>query len=468
MTTKDTGKKSMAGRIRSMVRRQLNEFRYKMIISRKADRFIAEMEEGVRRVKSMPEGEERSKLSAELREKELNLKKADSDVNRSYHRRLRSKYIKKVIPEVYAEAAVQPVEDKVVFMENGKFPAPTDELLYEELVRQGKYKIETFSLMIRQVSDAEYYMNAVDFVRAAATAKAVFITTANSLMSHFDVRPETRIIQLWHGVGMFKKVGFSTLDSEDFGRSAKSRETYNDYRNYTDVTVAAEEQIWTFEDAFRISRDTGIFKPIGISRTDVFFDEEYRKERLERLVEAFPACKGKKIILYAPTFRGYVAKATAPDQLDIRKMAEKLSDEYVLLIRHHGICKTLPELPADLENSFVFDMNRNNLISTDGLLSIADILITDYSSLGFEYAVMEKPMVFCAYDLEEYIDTRGMYYDYSEITPGPVCKTTEEVADYIADIDNLFDRNALKAFREKYVGACDGHATERTIALIEQ
>jgi CDP-ribitol ribitolphosphotransferase len=322
--------------------------------------------------------------------------------------------------------------------------------------------------MIRKVSDVEYFMNAVDYIREAATAKAVFITTANRLMSQFDLRPETRLIQLWHGVGMFKKVGFSTLDSEGFGRSAKSREVYNDYRNYTDVTVAAEEQIWTFEDAFHISRDTGIFKPIGISRTDVFFDEEYRKERRRRLDEAFPECKGKKIILYAPTFRGRVAQATAPDELDIKKMAEKLSDDYVLLIRHHEVSKVFPKIPEEVEGSFAFDMNRNNIMSTDGLLSIADILITDYSSLGFEFAVMEKPMVFFAYDLEEYLDTRGMYYDYSEITPGPVCKTTEEVADYIADIDNRFDRNAVREFREKYVGACDGHATERTIALIEQ
>lgn len=467
MSKKDTGKKSMAARIRSAIRRRMNDFRYKMIISKKADRMIAEMEEGVRKARSMSE-EEHRKLSEELREKEANLKASDSEVYKSYRRRLRSKYLKDVIPSVYAEAAKNPVEEKVVFMENGTFPAPTVDLLYAELLRQGKYSIKTFSLMIRKVSDVEYFMNAVDYIREAATAKAVFITTANRLMSQFDLRPETRLIQLWHGVGMFKKVGFSTLDSEGFGRSAKSREVYNDYRNYTDVTVAAEEQIWTFEDAFHISRDTGIFKPIGISRTDVFFDEEYRQERRRRLDEAFPECKGKKIILYAPTFRGRVAQATAPDELDIKKMAEKLSDDYVLLIRHHEVSKVFPKIPEEVEGSFAFDMNRNNIMSTDGLLSIADILITDYSSLGFEFAVMEKPMVFFAYDLEEYLDTRGMYYDYSEITPGPVCKTTEEVADYIADIDNRFDRNAVREFREKYVGACDGHATERTIALIEQ
>ena len=140
----------------------------------------------------------------------------------------------------------------------------------------------------------------------------------------------------------------------------------------------------------------------------------------------------------------------------------------MLLIRQHGLCKQRPAIPEDLKNSFALDMNENDILTTDDLLAISDILITDYSSLGFEFAVMEKPMVFYAYDLEEYIDGRGMYYDYNEITPGPVCKTTEEVADYIADIGNRFDIEKVRAFRKKYAGACDGHATERTIALIEQ
>ena len=273
---------------------------------------------------------------------------------------------------------------------------------------------------------------------------------------------------LKHGVGMFKKVGFSTADNTHFGKSRKDREKYNQYRNYTHVTIAGEEQMWTFEDAFRIPCESGIYRPIGIARTDVFFDQNYCDEQIALLYEAYPQIKGMKLILYAPTFRGSVSKAKAPDALDIRAMAEALSDEYVLLIKHHGLCKDRPPIPEDLQNVFAFDMNSVKVLTIEGLLAVADVLISDYSSVAFEFAIREKPMVFFAYDYDEYMDKRGMYYDYEDITPGPICKTTEEITDYIADIDERFDIEEVKAFREKYVGACDGHAIERTIALLEE
>lgn len=458
---------SISDRLKKAIRRRLNEQKNRKL-NNEAERFLVSAESAAQAVRAMPEGEERRKLSAELMEKDQQLRQRDEKLYKTYKKRLKSKYIKELIPAAYAAEAAKPIENKVVFMENGTFPSPSNKHLYEEILRQGKYDVKTFSLHIRAVSDVEYYQNALDYVREIATAKAVFLSTANPLLSQFDVRPETCIIQLWHGVGMFKKVGYSTMGSKGFGYSAKTREEYNDYRNYTDVTVAAEEQIWTFEDAFHISRDTGIFKPIGIARTDVFFDEEYRKKAQETLCKHYPACRDKKLILYAPTFRGSVGKAKAPDQLDINRMAERVPDNYVLLVRHHGLCKELPPIPPALEGKFAFDMNTNAVLSTDELMSIADILVTDYSSLAFEFAVMEKPMVFFAYDLEEYIDGRGMYYDYSEITPGPVCKTTDEIIDYIIETDHVFDVGEVRAFRDKYVAACDGHATERTIALIEQ
>ena len=211
-----------------------------------------------------------------------------------------------------------------------------------------------------------------------------------------------------------------------------------------------------------------MYKPIGIARTDVFFQEDYLRKQRNMLNKAFPACKNKKLILYAPTFRGSVAKAKAPDKLDIRLLAKSLPDDYVLLIKHHGLCKDIPPIPADLKNKFAFDMNEKEVLTIEGLLGVADILITDYSSVGFEFAIREKPMIFFAYDLDDYIDKRGMYFDYEDITPGPICSTTEEIADYICNLDERFDIEEVRAFRKKYVDACDGHAIERTIALLEE
>ena len=83
-------------------------------------------------------------------------------------------------------------------------------------------------------------------------------------------------------------------------------------------------------------------------------------------------------------------------------MAEALSDEYVLLIKHHDVCKdNRKPLPEKWNESFVYDMNAKKGVGIERLLDIADVCITDYSSIAFEYSIMEKPIIFFAYDLEE-------------------------------------------------------------------
>ena len=94
----------------------------------------------------------------------------------------------------------------------------------------------------------------------------------------------------------------------------------------------------------------------------------------------------------------------------------------------------------------------------------SDICVTDYSSLVFEWSLFEKPTAFFAFDLDSYLDERGFYYDYDSMTPGPILKTTEELGDWILSLDEGFDRTEIHAFRERFMGACDGHSTERIIA----
>ena len=387
---------------------------------------------------------------------------------KQYLREMHDRVIKEDLPKIYEEAAKAPVEEKVVIMEKGHCPTPSSFHIGKVLEAQGKYKVVYIGLSIRRTTYIKYWESVREFIREAATAKAILISTANDFLSHIDLRPETKLIQLWHGVGMFKKVGYSTLDSKAFGPNAKYREEFNQYKNYSYVTIAAPEQAWLFEDAMHISRDSGILAPVGISRTDQFYDPDYKQESLERLYDICPGAKGKKIIVYAPTFRGTVNNAKAPDELDIDAMAEAFSDEYVLLIKHHDVCKdNRKPLPEKWNESFVYDMNAKKGVGIERLLDIADVCITDYSSIAFEYSIMEKPIIFFAYDLEDYIDERGMYFNYDEITPGPVCKTTGEIIDYIKALPGSFDKQEVIDFKNKYVNMCDGHATERTIALIE-
>lgn len=391
---------------------------------------------------------------------------------KEYLKRMHDRVVRDELPAIYEEAAKAPVEDKIIVMERGYAPSPSSAHLADVLEKQGKYKVIYMSMEIRDVTYLKYYKNVKDFIREAATAKAILISTANDYLSHIELRPETKVIQLWHGVGTFKKIGYSTVSSKSFGPNQQYRDEFNQYRNYSYVTLASEEQAWIFEDAMHISRDSGILAPVGISRTDLFFDEEYKAEARRQLDELCPGINGRKIILYAPTFRGTVNNAEAPDKLDIDAFGEALSDDYVLLIKHHGVCESRRKpIPEKWAGDFAYDMNAQKDLSIEKLLLLADVCITDYSSIAYEYSILERPILFFAYDLDDYIDERGMYLDYSELTPGPVCRTNAEMIDYIKALPGSFAgeyEDEIKAFRRKYVNMCDGHATERTIELIEK
>ena len=375
-------------------------------------------------------------------------------------------YILKILyPRIYRKYSKLPVdENKVVFVEI-RLPSLTNslQLLYDKLYMETELDLHCHFLRNTFVSRKEYRERCKAFIADIATAKYVFMDEATNVNGCFEMRPETVVTQLWHGCGAFKKFGFSTADAI-FGASRKDMENYPFNRNYTHVTVSSPDVIWAYEEAMRYTHESGVVKALGSSRTDIFYDEEFIKSAYEELYEKFPAAKDKKVILYAPTFRGRVAKAKSPNVLNLYEMYEAFGEEYVVIMKHHPLVRKRPAIPEELTGSFAVDFTTDMSIET--LLCVSDICISDYSSLVFEYSLFERPMIFLAHDLEDFFDWRGFYYDYDELTPGPVVKTTEEVINYISDIDNLYDKQAVKDFRNKFMCSCDGHATERIIETV--
>lgn len=414
--------------------------------------------------------EEKSRLENEqimaLLHSRLQEKYSEKDREKAYAGELKSIFVKEFFPKIYEEESRKPVEHKVVFMERGAKLSISLKYMRKYIKEHTDYEVKTFVLKVRAVSDEQYYKNAKDYIREAATAEAIFICTANDLMGHLKLRPETKYVQLWHGCGVFKKVGLSTID-KSFGKSAKSHKEYPVNTNYSYVTIASPELSWIFEESMGIDKESGVITPTGISRTDEFFDEEFISGSYRKLYEKIPQARDKKVILYAPTFRGDVATCTTPDVLDIAAFARELKDEYILILKHHPTVKKLPEIPKEYENTFAYDMTRKSGMNINELMTVADICISDYSSVVFEYSLFERPMLFYVYDLEDYIDERGLYYDFDEITPGPLCRTNEEMLDYIKHIDERFDKQEVTDFKNKFMCCCDGHSSERILALVE-
>lgn len=371
---------------------------------------------------------------------------------------------KKRYPQCYLEAAQAPVqENKIVFIEI-RLPGLTNsfQTIYNELLRYYDFDIHCHFLRTSFVSPEELEKRCIDMIKDVATAKYVFLAEASIVFGSLPIREETIVTQLWHGCGAFKKFGMSTADLI-FGANRRNMLRYPINKNYDHVTVSSPEVIWAYEEAMNIEKDSGIIKPLGTSRTDVFFDDIFIRKAYQKLYQLMPEAKNKKVILYAPTFRGRVNTAKTPDCFDVEMFAKNLSEDYILLVKHHPVVRTRPEIPEQY-NDFARDFT--DTMAIDELLCVSDICISDYSSLVFEYSLFEKPMIFYAYDLDDYFDWRGFYYDYYELAPGPIVTTNEEMIDYIKNIDTRFEKEKVTAFKEKFMSSCDGHATERILQTV--
>jgi len=202
---------------------------------------------------------------------------------------------------------------------------------------------------------------------------------------------------------------------------------------------------------------------LGIPRTDVFFGEE----RLERIREAvrrrYGLTDGRRVVLYAPTFRGdSVTDAHATDDLDLAVLREALGADHVVLVRLHPFIRSRTVIGPELEG-FALDVSDHPDINE--LMLVSDVLVTDYSSAIFEYALLDRPMIFFAPDYEAYQRERGFYFDYRTGVPGPIFETTAELAAYLRA--GVFDTDRVARFRDESFDVADGHsATYVTDELI--
>ena len=352
--------------------------------------------------------------------------------------------------------------DKVVFIE-ARFDKITDafQLIYKRMEDEG-YEIHEQYLLNIKPGNWAYIGRCLRMLKDISDAHYIFLNDACDVTSAVSLRKGSSIFQVWHACGAFKKFGMSTADLI-FGANRQTQEKFPNYRNLSYVTVSSPEISWAYEEAMNLKGTDTQIVATGISRTDVFYDKDFINNAREAVYSIFPQARSKKVILYAPTFRGRVAKARTPDRLDIPAMKEALGDEYVLLLKHHPFVKKRPAIPEECQD-FAMDVTKD--LDIDKLLCVSDICISDYSSLIFEYSLFERPMIFFAYDLDEYFDWRGFYYNYDELTPGPIVSETDEIIDYIQNLDTRFDKAEVHAFREKFMSACDGHATDRIMELV--
>lgn len=305
----------------------------------------------------------------------------------------------------------------------------------------------------------------IDLWNDLTTAGYIMLDDFFGLTSAMRLRKGQELVQLWHGAGAFKKFGFSRINTGD-----NIRNINKGYRKYTKAVVTSELARPCFAEAFDIPVDR--VQAVGSPRTDMFFDEKRIEEARNRVYTAYPHLKGKKIILIAPTYRGRKVEDAYYEfeRLRLADISKALGDSYHIITKWHpalynnikrGICK----LPESLLNAFgdgITDVSGYGDIND--ILTAADILVTDYSSVIFDYFLLNKPVIYFIYDREDYSSNRGLYFDFKDYIYGDIASDSDELLKAVK-AENM--HNELRRdFNEKFVKACDGKSTSRVIKWV--
>lgn len=329
------------------------------------------------------------------------------------------------------------------------------QFVYDELQRKKNYSY--YFLLKPSVKTRKRYIEIIQLAYNLARSKVILLDDFYPMIYPLKIRKGADLIQIWHAVGAFKTFGFSRI-----GKPGGPKPDSNAHRNYTKAIVSSKYVAPFYAEGFGI--DESCVVATGVPRTDVFFDESYKQQKTKEVYEKYPQFIGKRVALYAPTFRGNgQSSAKFPkEQLDLDQIYEGLGEEDVFIIKMHPFVKKKISIPEAYRDK-IFDLTKYP--SVNNLLFITDVLITDYSSVCFEYALLNKPMIFYCFDLEEYISARDFYVPYEEFTPGEIVRDTEQM---VRVLQNQLNHPHVdyKDFTDKFFDDLDGKSTERVADLV--
>ena len=313
--------------------------------------------------------------------------------------------------------------------------------VYDEVIREGldkEYKVSVYAK--NDVKNGLGVPGLIRLRKLIADQDIIFVDDFVPVFTYLDPPEGTRLIQLWHACVGFKSVGYSR-----FGKEGSPHPAWSCHRKYTDVYVPHERLRDVYREVFGIEKDA--FKVAGSPRLDGFMDEDRIEDAKKRILEKYPFMEGKRVIMFAPTYRGSGERDAYYDEsrLDMGKFAKVCGDDSVLIIKMHPFIEKKVYIPDEYKD-VIFDVSDYPDINE--LYYLTDILITDYSSDYFEFALLRKPILFYGYDLDTYQLLRGVHQDIRENAPGKVCETFDELCEAIENKD--FDIEKTEEFADEY------------------
>ncbi|WP_152352296.1 CDP-glycerol glycerophosphotransferase family protein [Brachybacterium subflavum] len=321
----------------------------------------------------------------------------------------------------------------------------------DRMIERGLDKDFEFSESFRipSTSDKRSTLRAVKLL---AEADFVFIDDYFAMFDSLKLAKDCTIVQVWHAGSGFKAVGYSR-----FGNYG-SPKLQNAHRRYTYAITGSKHLVPVYAEVFGIEEEAVV--PTGLPRIDSFLDPDRTEQVEQDFYREHPDLRGKRLILFAPTFRGRGIKDGYYDfdKIDFQALYDYCGDDSVVLFRmHHFVSKSIPIPPeySDRLRDFSHFPDGNDLLHN------VDLLITDYSSIIYEYSLLERPMLFFAYDKDVYSTTRGFHRDYVDTAPGKVCGTFDELLTAMRDED--YEQWRREKFVRENFDHVDTHSADRVI-----
>ena len=361
-----------------------------------------------------------------------------------------------VFPFIYFTNRWGKVDDRLVILADSKHDAcPPYMISIRERLKSMHYDIREFYIDSSRHGAREVTGSMKSFMRLYPKASHVIICDYYLPVSSCRKKKETRVIQLWHGCGAFKRFGHDAKDD------IPSYYIGSPIKNYDLVTVSGDECRTFFRSAMQIPDfENNIVKAFGAAYTDKFYDEDFIQACRDKFRFTYPDARGKKVVLWAPTFRGNAGRV---GEKKLGKLIDGMRRDIA------GGVRNIPD--AYLIESLHPHMNggKDSIMTTEELMVCADLLITDYSSVFFEYLLLDKPIVFYVPDLDKYTDKRGFYLNFNRL-PGRIVKARDEKQLRYNITEALYNDDMSEQredYRSGYMNGCDGKATKRIMDFIE-
>lgn len=332
------------------------------------------------------------------------------------------------------------------------------EYIYDEMKERNSF-LEPVFFLKQHINDPKTLREYIELAKAIATSRYVLLDDFYPIIYPLDIREGVDLVQVWHAAGAFKTFGYSRV-----GMPGGPKLSSRNHRNYSKALVSSSNVVSNYAEGFGI--DQKRVEPLGVARTDLFFDDTKKQQIVNRLFDEMLFLRGKKIVLFAPTFRGNGQNsAYYPfNWLDYQKLYEELhSQGFIFLFKIHPFVKNSPDIPYEYSD-FFYDVSDYREVND--LLLVSDVMITDYSSVVFEYSLLHRKTIFFAPDLSDYMETRNFYVDYLNFVPGPRVSDNSHLIEEILKYSDI-DQSKLNAFLNFYFEDLDGKSSKRIVDMLE-